>query len=309
MHIKNWLYILACIISWYLIHHWGILGICIDAVGTIIWLALLSVHSTIDRGPADKISIDKNLFIAVLFEVSGHMSAAKGYVTAEDKAYIRFVIKKIGINQELQVLAQYAFNMGMTPDYPLRMQLQRLYRAYGKNKRGLMLFCKQLLNIALIDGNIHANEQKILKIVAREFRIPYRKMLIYASQINAQKSDFYSFRQAEKQQYSNQRQYSYQQRQFGQQDNGQQRRQRQKRYQQTSSNNQSNDIGAYQVLEISSSATEQEIKQAYRKLMNKYHPDKLVQQNLSPSELEKATKHAQTIQGAYAYLKQLRGFV
>jgi hypothetical protein len=41
------------------------------------------------------------------------------YVTDADKAYIRFVIQKIGINLELQILAQYAFNRGMMPYYQL----------------------------------------------------------------------------------------------------------------------------------------------------------------------------------------------
>lgn len=282
--------------------HYGPVGKIICLVSFVIWMYLWAILKDFDRGTADKISIDKNLFITVLFEVSGHMSAAKGYVTDADKAYIRFVIQKIGINLELQILAQYAFNMGMMPDYPLRSRLRRLHRRYRKNKRGLMLFCKQLLNIAMIDGKLHDKEQRILKIVACEFGISYSNMVKIAKEIKAQKSDFYSFQQTER------RRYQRQQRQYRQQSNHQQRQQKQNQYQQPHRYHQK-DSNAYQVLGIANTATNQEIKQAYRKLMNKYHPDKLVQRNLSKPELERATKRAQSIQAAYAYLKELRSFV
>lgn len=296
---KNlWLWFFCLVFLGFIGTHFTPFGKLVCLVGTIIWAVLLRVHNEIDRGVADQISHDKNLFIAVLFEVSGHMSAAKGYVSDADRAYIRFVIQKIGINSELQVLAQYAFNMGMTPDYPLRMRLQTLYRRYRHNKRGLMLFCKQLLNIAMIDGRLHSNEERILKTVAREFGISYHEMLKIAKKIQVQQSDFYSFQQAE------QRRYQQQQRQYRQQN----QQQNQSNYRKPQ-HQQDDAIDAYQVLGIETTATEQEIKQAYRKLMNKYHPDKLIQQNLSKFELEKATKRAQNIQGAYAYLKQLRGFV
>ncbi len=299
---KNpWLWLFCLVFFGFFGTHLGPFGKLVCLVGGIIWTALLTVHKQIDRGVADQISQDKNLFIAVLFEVSGHMSAAKGYISDADRAYIRFVIKKIGINSELQVLAQYAFNMGMTSDYPLRVRLQTLYRRYRHNKRGLMLFCKQLLNIAMIDGRLHSNEERILKIVAREFGISYHKMLKIAKEIQVQQSDFYSFQKTEH------RRYQQQQRQYRQK-NQQQEQQKQKQYRKPQ--RQSDDaIDAYQVLGIETTATEQEIKQAYRKLMNKYHPDKLIQKNLSKLDLEKATKRAQNIQGAYAYLKQLRGFV
>ncbi|MCO6519599.1 MAG: DnaJ domain-containing protein [Snodgrassella sp.] len=60
---------------------------------------------------------------------------------------------------------------------------------------------------------------------------------------------------------------------------------------------------------ISANASVQEIKQAYRRLMNKYHPDKLVKQKLSAAETQQATEHTQRIQAAYACIKKLRGFV
>jgi DnaJ like chaperone protein len=142
-------------------------------------------------------------------------------------------------------------------------------------------------------------EQCILEIVACQFGISYSNMVKIAKEIKVQKSDFYSFQQTEHRRY---------QRQQRQQSDHQQRQQKQNQYQQPYRYHQK-DSDAYQVLGIANTATDQEIKQAYRKLMNKYHPDKLVQRNLSKPELERAMKCAQSIQAAYAYMKELCSFV
>lgn len=45
------------------------------------------------------------------------------------------------------------------------------------------------------------------------------------------------------------------------------------------------------------------IKKAYQKLMNRYHPDKLASQNLSPNQLAKTTQLTQTYQKAYKTIR------
>ncbi|ABC32758.1 DnaJ-domain-containing protein 1 [Hahella chejuensis KCTC 2396] len=60
---------------------------------------------------------------------------------------------------------------------------------------------------------------------------------------------------------------------------------------------------AYRILGISENANAQQIKQAYRRLMNQFHPDKLTARGAPINEVERAKVTAQQIQQAYAQIK------
>ncbi|MDY6945432.1 MAG: co-chaperone DjlA [Pseudomonadota bacterium] len=66
---------------------------------------------------------------------------------------------------------------------------------------------------------------------------------------------------------------------------------------------------AYTALGVSSSATDAEIKQAYRRLMSQNHPDKLAGRGLPESMREMAEQRSREISTAYAVVKEARGFV
>jgi len=62
---------------------------------------------------------------------------------------------------------------------------------------------------------------------------------------------------------------------------------------------------AYQVLEISSKASDEEVKKAYKKMAVKYHPDKVAY--LGEDVKEKAKEKFQKLQEAYEKIKKERG--
>lgn len=62
----------------------------------------------------------------------------------------------------------------------------------------------------------------------------------------------------------------------------------------------------YKILEIAKSATNDEVKKAYRKMAKKYHPDKV--QDLGAAHLNGAKEKFQRIQSAYEQIKASRGF-
>lgn len=63
--------------------------------------------------------------------------------------------------------------------------------------------------------------------------------------------------------------------------------------------------GAYKILEIDTSASDSELKSAYRKMVKKYHPDKL--SGLGKEHLKGAKEKFQNIQTAYETIKKERG--
>jgi DnaJ like chaperone protein len=64
----------------------------------------------------------------------------------------------------------------------------------------------------------------------------------------------------------------------------------------------------YEVLGCAPADSDSEIKQSYRSLVSKYHPDKIVSKDLPEEFIQLATKKMQDIQSAYETLKSQRGF-
>ncbi|MCI2230255.1 TerB family tellurite resistance protein [Polaribacter sp. MSW13] len=62
---------------------------------------------------------------------------------------------------------------------------------------------------------------------------------------------------------------------------------------------------AYKILEITKSATDEEVKKAYRRMAKKYHPDKV--QDLGEEHVKGAKEKFQNIQSAYEKIKKERG--
>jgi len=63
--------------------------------------------------------------------------------------------------------------------------------------------------------------------------------------------------------------------------------------------------GSYKILEIEKSATDDEVKKAYRKMVKKYHPDKL--RNLGPEHSKGGEDKFRMVQNAYEHIQKERG--
>ena len=65
---------------------------------------------------------------------------------------------------------------------------------------------------------------------------------------------------------------------------------------------------AHRVLGVSPQASDEEVKTAYRRLMNQHHPDKLVARGLPVSMIGVAEQKTRVVRAAYEQLRTQRGF-
>ena len=65
---------------------------------------------------------------------------------------------------------------------------------------------------------------------------------------------------------------------------------------------------AYRVLGVTAQASNDEVKTAYRRLMNQHHPDKLVARGLPKSMIGVAEQKTHEVRTAYERIKTQRGF-
>ena len=66
-------------------------------------------------------------------------------------------------------------------------------------------------------------------------------------------------------------------------------------------------VDAYAILGVEESCSDGELKRAYRRMMNRHHPDKLVAKGLPEEMMKVATEKTREIKAAYDRLKEVRG--
>lgn len=137
-----------------------------------------------------------------------------------------------------------------------------------------------IVGIAVSNGILVRSEEELLKKIARKISVPYRTLRSLLSMHN------YTFKDAHEQ--------------------TKQKTQNEQRQTDSKTAPRNSLARAYSVLEIQSSATNEEVKKAYRRLAKLHHPDRVL--NLGPEFQLSAKEKFQKLQEAYDLIKNYRGF-
>jgi DnaJ like chaperone protein len=233
------------------------------------FFAPLSKNFTGQQGRASQ---TRSLFFNSTFAVMGYIAKSDGHVSESEIRAAREIMQQMGLQGDAKNDAIKHFYYGKSNEFNLHHVLYDLKQACRYRPMLLKSFLDIQNYIAQADGHRTAQKQAALNRVREELGIP---------SFNFHGSQGFHQQSGQRQQYQQYQQRPYQ--------------------------SQNSLAEAYQILDIKSSATDAEVKKAYRRKMSKNHPDKLIAQGLPPEMIKIATQKTQKIKDAYELIKQSRG--
>ena len=259
---------------------WGkLIGTMLGLATGRPWLALLGLilGHQFDRGFAGyyfgRSGFDARLerlpgsFGKTLFQTMGHLAKADGRVTEDEIRAARACMHRLGLGPSQIKQAINWFEDGKRQDFPLLATIRQLARETVRRAEFRGLLVRLLMEVSLSKERLHQRERSIYWTICTELDIGRVELAQLEAMVRAQRG----FRRSPQGDVDAKRV-----------DN------------------------AYRALGVSESSTNAEIKKAYRRLMNKNHPDKLASRNPDASAIAQAEKKTREIRSAYEMLKARR---
>ena len=213
-------------------------------------------------------------FFTATFSIMGHLAKADGQISRAEIDLAETIIRNMDLSLEMRQTAIRLFNEGKSPDFPLDDVLEQLRKECHRRTTLIRMFIEIQLQAALADGELNPIEDRLLQYIC--------------TRLQFSKFDYERLKAI----------FQAQQR-FSGHARGQ--RGRPARPQAPKIED------AYAVLDLRPSASDSEIKKAYRRLMSQNHPDKLVSKGLPEEMIRLANEKTQNIRKAYELIRKERG--
>ncbi|HLR87589.1 MAG TPA: co-chaperone DjlA [Wenzhouxiangella sp.] len=226
-------------------------------------------------------------FILSTFTVMGALCKADGRVSEEEIRTAESFFRKFELSPAQRREAQAAFNRGKRLGFDLDAEVATLRHIVRGNQALLQLFVQVQLSAISADGVIHPSERNMLLRVVRGLRLS-------AADLRRIEAILRSATAAGGQTYQNQRRAR----------SGAGARQRGQRSRPRPRPSSLDD--AYATLGVEPSASDAEVKKSYRRMMSRYHPDKMAARGLPESMREVARERTLAIRKAYDDIRASR---
>ncbi|MBM0108409.1 co-chaperone DjlA [Steroidobacter sp. S1-65] len=220
-----------------------------------------------DAGPTTSIGVQEAFFRAT-FQVMGHIAKADGRVSENDIRAARAIMTEFQLGEREVQFAIDLFTQGKEREFPLEGTLRRLRRLLSERPELLRMFVQIQLQTALWSGSFTSDARQVMARVANSLGLSPYELVQMEALLRMQQSS----RQPPEQQ----------------------------------SRRVDKVAQAYEVLGITSSASDAEVTKAYRRLMNQNHPDKLVARGLPESMMKVAEEKTRQVRAAYEVLREAR---
>lgn len=258
----------------------GLLGYATGGLaGAIVGLALGQLFDGLAGSALREISSGQvgtgssDLFLDATFQVMGCIAKADGQVSADEIRGAEQIMQRLGLEADARQRAIENFRVGKGADFDLDGLLQQMRLVFRRRPEAIGHFLEIQIQIAIVDGYLDQKEMQVLARIAACFGIAIAQLEALVRRLQAE-FEFEHFAD-------------------GQSAAG--------------AAGSSRLAKAYEVLDVDAEADDASIKKAYRRLIGKHHPDKLIAQGVPEETLRMATEHSQRIQDAWETIRTARG--
>ncbi len=254
------------------------------------------------------------------FRLMGYVSRGAGRINESHIKQAEYLMDLMKLNDDMRARAINAFNYGKSDEFDINSEGIFLRQLIGNNASMISYLMEMQVGIAIADDVLDQGEHERLLHVGTvlgvdinaterliRMRIAEQQFARFAEQFNRQ-------RQRQYEQQGNSGTYNYYGGQnyehyekYGYDEQEQKEDSYDDRIDTESEGAKSQLENAYTILGITPDASWDDVRRAHKKMMLKYHPDRLASQELSEEGKRRSNEMAQKIQAAYALIKASRG--
>lgn len=238
--------------------------------------------------------------VKVTFALMGYVARGAGRVNENHIEKASQIMNVMSLNPQMRKIAIEAFNSGKSDGFNLNDTIAEIKSLIGNNFSFVNFILEIQVQLALSDGVLEDEEYRRLMDIAVKLGASRESMEQY---IRSRYNEMHF-----EQQFNDYFRSRYERGGSGYDNSGSERSyEYDDSYSGSSGSNSSKLDAAYQILGVEASASDEEVKKAHKRLMLKYHPDRLASQGLTPEMIKLYTEKAKDIQAAFDLIKKERG--
>ncbi|MDI1353169.1 MAG: co-chaperone DjlA [bacterium] len=232
----------------------------------------------------------QKIFFESTFLVMGHIAKIDGRVSPQEIEMAKLLMDEMRLSNGQKILAKRLFNEGKDKEFKLEGILTKLRNIGRDNRELIKLFIDIQYRAASVDG------LSLKKIKALDTIFTNLGFAPLNQQYRFYEDFGYTESSAHREQEETPHWNSYQSKQ----------EQKQHHYKPQSPPNYL--AHAYALIEVNPQANKQEVKRAYRRLLSRNHPDKLIAQGLPEEMIKIANDKTHKIRKAYELICESKGW-